>query len=68
MPTSANDLQRKKVEARILLVGARSGDSIGNKVKGRLKWCVWGIPKSHTTRNISEICDECWKKEIANHT
>lgn len=39
---------------------ARSGDKPDNDVPGRLKWCRWGDGR-HTTRNISEICDACWR-------
>jgi len=46
-----------------LLKQAKSGDNPDNHVRGRLKWCRWGAPKSHTTRNISEICDTCWRKK-----
>lgn len=49
---------------RTLLKGARSGDKTDNHVPGKLKWCRWGRPESHTTRNISEICDECFKKML----
>ena len=46
-------------KARIALKTAISGDNLGNKVPGRLKWCNWKC--SRTTKNISEICDTCWK-------
>ena len=64
MPISSNELREKGRIAKIVLTEARSGDNPDNKVPGRLKWCVWGTPKTHTTRNISEICDECWNQKI----
>ena len=63
MPISVNDLNKAKGEARVKLQAARIGDKLGNKVKGRLKWCRWG-DREHTTRNISEICDECWSRKL----
>lgn len=40
------------------------GDFPWNKrSRGRLKLCRWDCGK--TTRNVSEVCDTCWKESDA---
>jgi hypothetical protein len=59
------DIYEKGQEARLALTQAPCGDNADNEVDGRLKWCIWGIPRSHTTRNRSEIFDICWSAKLS---
>jgi len=58
----AKGLQARR-EVRMTINAAPRGDNVENKVPGKLKWCRWGVPQTHTTRNISMICDTCWSRK-----
>lgn len=58
---TSSELAQLRRGATIALTKARSGDNLDNKVQSRMVWCCWGTEKTHTTRNVSQICDSCWR-------
>lgn len=57
-------MREKSRQVRGELKNLATCDFPNNNIRGRLKLCRWNCGK--TTRNISEIGDNCWKDKVCD--